>query len=110
MARLISRGRLTQEYAKRLVGAPEDREPAVRKLVEASGGKLISFYFTTGDADFILITEGTTEAAIAALMASAAAGMVGDVSTCQAWTGAEFKAVAEKAAAARESYRMPGKQ
>src|SRR5262245_40810987 len=109
MARLISCGRFTQEYAKRLIGAPEDREAAVRKLVEASGGKLISFYFTTGDADFMIISEGATESAIATGLAAAAAGMVGDMSTCQAWTGAEFKAVAEKAAAAAGSYRAPGK-
>src|SRR5262249_768144 len=72
MPRLISRGRFTQEYAKRLVGAPEDREPAVRKLVEASGGKLLNLYFTTGDADFVIIAEGETEAIIATLMAAAA--------------------------------------
>jgi uncharacterized protein with GYD domain len=109
MARLITRGRLTQEYAKRFVGSPEDREPAVRKLVEASGGKLISFYFTTGDSDFMLITEGEGESIIAALLATAASGMVSDVSTCRAWTGAEFKAVADKAAKLTGEYRLPGK-
>jgi uncharacterized protein with GYD domain len=109
MARLITRGRLTQEYAKRFVGSPEDREPAVRKLVEASGGKLISFYFTTGDSDFMLITEGDGESILAALMATAASGMVSDVTTCRAWTGAEFKAVAEKAAKLTGEYRPPGK-
>jgi len=109
MTRLITRGRLTQDYAKRLVGAPEDRETAVRKLVEASGGKLITFYFTTGDSDFMLITEGETESVIAALLATATTGMVSDVSTVRAWTGAEFKAVAEKAAKLTGDYRPPGK-
>ena len=109
MPRLISRGRFTQEYAKRLVGAPEDREPAVRKVMEASGGKLLNFYFTTGDADFVIIAEGETEAIIAALMAAAAAGMICDMSTSRAWTGAEFKAVAEKAASVAGKYRPPGK-
>ena len=109
MPRLISRGRFTQEYAKRLTGAPEDREPAVRKLIEASGGKLLNFYFTTGDADFVVIAEGETEAIIAAMMAAAAAGMISDMSTSRAWTGAEFKAVAEKAASVAGNYRPPGK-
>jgi uncharacterized protein with GYD domain len=109
MPRLITRGRLTQDYAKRLVGSPEDREPAVRKLVEASGGKLISFYFTTGDSDFMLITEGETESTIAALLATAAKGMVSDVTTVRAWTAAEFKAVADKAAKLADAYRPPGK-
>ena len=109
MTRLITRGRFTQDYAKRLVGAPEDREAAVRKLVEAAGGKLINFYFTTGDTDFMLITEGETESVIAALLATATTGMVSDVSTVRAWTGAEFKTVAEKAAKLTGNYRPPGK-
>jgi len=31
MIRLVTRGRFTQDYAKGLLAAPEDREPAVRK-------------------------------------------------------------------------------
>ena len=52
MIRLVTRGWLTQDYAKGLLAAPEDREPAVRKLIEEAGSKVISFYFTTGDSDF----------------------------------------------------------
>jgi uncharacterized protein with GYD domain len=29
----------------------------VRKLIEGVGGKVISFYMTTGDTDFLLISE-----------------------------------------------------
>ena len=88
----------TQDYAKGLIAAPEDREPIVRKLVEGAGGKLVNFYFTTGDADFLLITEtNEAESAIAALLARAAAGTISDMTTSRAWTGAEFKAVADKA-------------
>jgi uncharacterized protein with GYD domain len=109
MIRLISRGRFTQSYTKGLIGAPEDREPAVRKLIEGVGGKLISFYFTTGDSDFTLIAEGSdAESIIASLMATAAAGTISDVTTQRAWTGAEFKVVAEKAAHAASHYRAPG--
>ena len=61
MIRLVTRGRFTKDYAKGLLAAPEDREPVVRKLVEGAGGKLVNFYFTTGDSDFLLITE-TNEA------------------------------------------------
>jgi hypothetical protein len=35
--------------------------------------KLIRFYFATGDADFMLITEGETESIIASMLAAAAA-------------------------------------
>ena len=110
MIRLVTRGRLTQNYAKGLLAAPEDREPAVRKLIEAAGGKIINFYFTTGDSDFLLISEANdAESIIAALMAAAAAGTISDVTTARAWTGAEFKAIADKASKAASAYRLPGK-
>jgi uncharacterized protein with GYD domain len=111
MIRLVTRGRFTQDYAKGLIAAPEDREPIVRKLVEGAGGKLVNFYFTTGDADFLLITEtNEAESAIAALLATAAAGTISDVSTSRAWTGAEFKAVADKASKVASLYTPPGKK
>ena len=97
MIRLVTRGRYTHEFAKRLLDAPEDREPAVRKLIEEAGGKLISYYMTTGDSDFLLISEANeSEAIIAALMAISAAGMISSVATVRAWTAAEFKSIAER--------------
>jgi len=110
MARLVTRGCFTQAYAKGLVGAPEDREPVVRKLIEGAGGKLLSFYFTTGDTDFLLISEADEpESIIAALLATVASGTICNVSTSRAWTGAEFKTVAERASKAVGNYRAPGK-
>jgi uncharacterized protein with GYD domain len=88
MIRLVTRGRLTQNYAKGLLAKPEDREPVIRKLIEAAGGKFINFYFTTGDSDFLLISEADdAESIIAALMAAAAAGTISDVTTARAWCG-----------------------
>jgi methyltransferase family protein len=53
---------------------------------------------TAGDSDFLLISEDNdAENIIAALMAAAAAGAISDMTTARAWTGAEFKAVGEKA-------------
>jgi len=43
---------------------------------------------------------------IAALMAAAAAGTISDVTTARAWTGAEFKAIADKASKAQKAYRV----
>src|SRR5271165_1477865 len=92
MVRLVTRGRFTQDYAKGLVAAPEDREPAVKKLIESVGAKLINFYFTTGDSDFLIVTEGDdAESVIAALLATAGAGTISDISTARAWTGKEPK-------------------
>ena len=111
MVRLVTRGSFTHDYAKGLVGPPEDREPAVRKLIEGAGGKLLNFYFTTGDSDFMVIAEANeAESIIAALLAAVASGTISNVNTSRAWTGAEFKAVAEKAAKAAGNYRAPGKK
>ena len=110
MIRLVTRGRFSHSYVKALLDAPEDREPAVRKLIEGAGGKVISFYMTTGDTDFLLISEANdAEAIIAALMAASAAGTISNVATVRAWTGAEFKPIAERAAKAAAAYRLPGK-
>jgi uncharacterized protein with GYD domain len=71
---------------------------------------LVNFYFTTGDTDFLIITEGDdAESIIASLLATAAAGTISDISTGRAWTGKEFKAVADKASKAAKAYRAPGK-
>jgi uncharacterized protein with GYD domain len=68
MIRLVTRGCFTHNYAKGLVSAPGDREPAVRKLIEGAGGKLLNLYFTTGDTDFMVISEANeAESIIAAL-------------------------------------------
>jgi uncharacterized protein with GYD domain len=111
MIRLVTRGRFTQDYVKGMMAAPEDREAPVRKVIEAAGGKVISFYVTTGNTDFLLISEANeAEGIIAALMAAAAAGTISDVSTGRAWTGAEFKTIMERAAKAASAYRPPGKR
>ena len=83
----------------------------MRKLIEAAGGKLISFYFTTGESDFVTISEANDgESILAGLMAAAAAGTVSDLTTARAWTGAELKAIAERASTAAAAYRPPGKR
>jgi uncharacterized protein with GYD domain len=111
MIRLVTRGRFTHEYAKGLVAAPEDREPAVRKLIEGAGGKLLSFYFTTGESDFMVVAEANdAETLISTYLAVEATGAITDVTTARAWTGAEFKAVADKASNAIGLYRAPGKR
>jgi uncharacterized protein with GYD domain len=68
---LVTCARFTQDYSKALVAAPEDQEPVVRNLIEGAGGKLLSFYFTTGATDFIVISEANeAESIIAAMLAA----------------------------------------
>ena len=46
MIRLVTRGRFSHDFVKAIIGAPEDREPVVRKLIQDAGGKVISYYVT----------------------------------------------------------------
>ena len=109
MRRLITRGRFTQDYTKGLVIAPEDRREAVRRLVEAAGAHLREFYFTSGDCDFVIISEAAdVERTIAALLVATAAGTVRDTCTIQAWTTSEFLPIAEQANTIAAAYRAPG--
>lgn len=109
MPRLITTGRFTQDYVKGIIAAPEDREPAIRSLVEAAGGTFVSLLFTSGASDFLLITEGESEDHIAGLLVAAGAGMISDTSTARAWTPAEFKGIAEKASGLASAYKGPGR-
>lgn len=106
---MIARGRLSAAYMKAFVAAPEDREAAMKKLAEASGSKLLNFYFTAGDKDFIMILEtDVPENATAISLAVTSTGMVTDMNTLRAWTCAEFKAIGERAGEVLSAYRLPG--
>jgi uncharacterized protein with GYD domain len=54
-------------------------------VVEAAGGKVISLYFTTGETDFLLISEANdAESIIASVMAVSSTGTISNVSTVRA--------------------------
>ena len=50
----ISQGRYTQDAIKGMVAKPEDREPALRQLWEQAGAKLLAFYITFGEYDWLV--------------------------------------------------------
>src|SRR5690606_17243689 len=56
-----------------MVERPEDREAAARAVVEAAGGRLLSWYWMFGDHDGVLIYEAPSDAAAAAVLAAVAA-------------------------------------
>ena len=94
---------------KGFVDKPEDRAAVIEKMVEAAGGKVISLYMTSGEHDILLVTEfDEGESAIALGMVAGATGAVQDLKTVRAWTTAEFKGVAERAASLASNYTPPG--
>jgi uncharacterized protein with GYD domain len=105
----ITQGRFTQQAIKGMLARPEDRQQAVRQLVEQSGGKLLNYYMTFGEYDFLLVSESPThEGVVPALIAAAAGGGVSDLKTTVAMSSAEMKTAFERAGALAASFRSAG--
>lgn len=110
MAVYITQGCYTEHAMKGLVDHPEDRGPAVGALIEAAGGKMLSYYLTMGEYDFLIVTEADPGRAdmLSALMVAGASGGVCRLKTVQAFTTAEAKASMEKANKIRAGFRPAG--
>ncbi len=109
MPRFIVTGSYTPSAIKAMVEKPSDREAAARAIVEAAGGKLESFYMTTGDNDFsIKVSIDDAADLIAGLMATGASGAVSNLKTIRAFTSDEFTAMQKKAGAIAKAYKAPG--
>ena len=87
MPTYITQGRYTREAIKGMIVKPEDRAEALSRLVSKAGGRLIGYYVTFGEFDFLSIVEvpGETQMA-AALLAAAGGGGVTDLRTTLAMT------------------------
>lgn len=109
MAMYIITGCYTSAAIAGMVKQPSDREAAVRPLVEASGGTMISFLLTTGDTDFSMVVEtDDMEGMMAAMIAAGASGSVSNLKTVQAFTSAQFLAAQEKAGKIASSFSPAG--
>jgi len=92
-----------------LLENPQDRTAAIQSLLDGVGGKVVALYNTTGANDVVLVSDvpdGTDAVALA--MAVSASGSLSKAETVRAWTGGEFKAIAEKAAGLTGAYTPPG--
>ena len=108
MARYIITGNYTAAAMKGMLAKPSDREAAARALVQAAGGKLESFFLTTGDNDFsMLVQSDNLTDMLAALMVASATGAVTGMKTVQAFTSAEFQAAQKRAGEIAAKYTPP---
>ncbi|MFO1039172.1 MAG: GYD domain-containing protein [Geminicoccaceae bacterium] len=106
----ITRGRYSLEALKNLAANPQDRGPAVAKLAEAAGAKLLNYYVTTGETDWMTIVEAPNAGvASAVIIGAATGGGVTDVVTVEAFTSADAKNVFALAGKASGAYKAPGK-
>ena len=105
----ITQGRYTQQAIKGLVNKPEDRQEEVSRLFERAGGKLLGYYVTFGEYDFIIISEMPNETAMLSVLATAASGGgVTDVKTTLAIPTAAAKEAFAAAGSAARQFRSAG--
>ncbi|WP_421725200.1 GYD domain-containing protein [Bauldia sp.] len=104
----IQTGKMSEQFVHELSEDPENRFKAVSDVMAAAGATLKEYYFTTGETDWLMIIEADDlDAVAAASLVALGANGAASVSTCQAWTAAEFKAVAAKAGEIASKYRQP---
>lgn len=88
----ITQGRYTRDAIKGMLIKPEDRADAVARLLAKVGGKLIGYYMTFGEYDFLSIVEAPNDMQMAAvLLAAGSGGGVTDLRTTVALTSIEAK-------------------
>jgi uncharacterized protein with GYD domain len=85
----------TEQGIKNVKDSPA-RLAAAGKTIEAMGGRFVGGYYTMGEYDLVVISEGPTdEAATAASLAIAGAGST-RTTTLRAFTAAEFTEIVKK--------------
>lgn len=105
----ITQGRYTRDAVKGMVVSPEDRTDAVSRLLAKVGGRLLGYYVTFGDYDFLVIAEAPGETQMAAvLLAAASGGGVTDLKTSLAMTAIEAKGAFAAASDLTPAFRSPG--
>jgi uncharacterized protein with GYD domain len=90
MATYMIQASLTADAWANLCKRPEDRAAVVAKQMEAHGGKMLSFYYSFGDYDVVIINEAPDDNAMLAAMASAvSAGHLKATKTTKLFTSSE---------------------
>ncbi len=109
MPTYITQGRYTREALKGMVVSPEDRADAVARLLAKAGGKLIGYYLTFGEYDFMVIAQAPGETQMAAvLLAAGSGGGVTGLKTTLAMTSIEAKGAFAAASDLTAGFRSAG--
>jgi uncharacterized protein with GYD domain len=110
MSIYILRGRYNSESLKGMMASPEDRETAIAKVVEKAGGKVIGYYVTFGEDDWLLIIDcPSNEVALSIAIVAAAGGSITDTKTSVAMTSKQAMAAFKAAGELAKSFKNPGR-
>src|ERR671917_2081782 len=105
----ISQGRYSYGAIKGMIARPEDRSRVVSRLIKAAGGRLLSYYLTFGEYDFLLVAEAPNESAMAsAVLAAASGGGVTNLRTTLAMTPTDAMKAFEAAGSLAQSFKSAG--
>ena len=108
MAQYIVTGCYTSSAMKGMLANPSDREKATAAVIAAAGGKMESYFLTTGEFDFIIrVTTTDMVKMLAALIAVGATGAVSNLKTVQCFTSSEFLEAQKAAGAIAAKYMAP---
>jgi uncharacterized protein with GYD domain len=108
MPLFITQGRFTQDAVKGMLAKPEDRAETVGQLLAKSGGKLLAYYMTFGEYDFLIVSEGPYEGVAISVIVAASGGGVTDLKTTLAMTSGDMKDAFAKAGAVVGSFKPAG--
>jgi uncharacterized protein with GYD domain len=93
-----------------MVASPEDREAAIAKVIEKAGGKLIAYYLTFGEDDWLLIADcPNNEVATTIAIVGAAGGSITDTKTTVAMTSKQAMAAFKAAGELAKSFKSAGR-
>ena len=108
MPTYMIQGRYSAGAIANLIAKPEDRSKAAATGIKAAGGKLLQYFMSFGDYDFMAIAEfPSDEAAMASAMASGSVGHVMGLKTTKLMTGGEARKAMAAAAGVVRSYPAP---
>jgi uncharacterized protein with GYD domain len=105
----ITQGCYSSDAVKGMMAKPEDRADAIGRLVSKAGGRMIAYYLTFGEYDFLTICEAPSETQMAAaLLAQAGSGGVTKLQTTVAVSSAEAKSVFAAAGELAAAFKPAG--
>jgi uncharacterized protein with GYD domain len=106
MAHYMLQASFTSEAWAKMLNEPQNREQAIRPVIEKLGGKLLGYWFAFGESDAIVIIQMPDNvSAAAASLAAAAGGAVKSVKTTPLMSVEEGMQAMRKAGGA--GYRAP---
>jgi uncharacterized protein with GYD domain len=110
MTLYITQGNYSPNALAGMIAKPDDREAAVRKLLEAAGNKMLQLYFTFGQYDFLIVSEsqGDVTSVMASLSLAASSGNVSNLITVPALSNKDAMKAFAQAGKIKSSYRPPG--